>query len=125
MKKYPKKLTFGEWLSDKITEFGGSWTFIIGFISFQLAWMLFNVYVKPLDPYPFMLWNLILSTVAALQAPIIMMSQNRTEAKDRQRAVKMAKELDDLTKQIKVIMENQQKIINHLGIDKDDDGNFG
>lgn len=83
------KLTLGNKLSDKIAEFGGSWTFIICFFSFLMIWMAINVWImtkNPFDPYPFILLNLILSCVAAIQAPIIMMSQNRQEKKDRQRA---------------------------------------
>ncbi len=83
------KLTFGERLSDKLAEFGGSWTFIVLFASFLVIWMLINIIVlslHPFDPYPFILLNLILSCLAAIQAPIIMMSQNRQEDKDRLRA---------------------------------------
>jgi uncharacterized membrane protein len=76
-------------VADKIASFGGSWKFIIFFFLFLLTWILVNVYalVATFDPYPFILLNLILSTLAAIQAPIIMMSQNRKEEKDRQRAV--------------------------------------
>ncbi|MER2998365.1 DUF1003 domain-containing protein [Pontibacter populi] len=84
-----ENLTFGERVSDKIASFGGSWTFIIIFFSFIFLWMAINVYfmaTRPFDPYPFILLNLILSCLAAIQAPIIMMSQNRKEAKDRQRS---------------------------------------
>lgn len=83
------KLTLGERVSDKIAAFGGSWTFILIFFSFLFLWMAVNVYfvaTRPFDPYPFILLNLILSCLAAIQAPIIMMSQNRKEAKDRQRS---------------------------------------
>lgn len=83
------KLTAGQRVADKIAEFGGSWTFILLFFAFLLAWMAVNVWLlinKPFDPYPFILLNLILSCLAAIQAPIIMMSQNRQEEKDRQRA---------------------------------------
>lgn len=83
------KLTLGDRLSDKIAEFGGSWTFIIFFFLFLATWMAINVWIlvsQPFDPYPFILLNLILSCVAAIQAPIIIMSQNRQEKKDRQRA---------------------------------------
>lgn len=83
------ELTLGERLSDKIAEFGGSWTFIICFFSFLMVWMFINIWIlvkNPFDPYPFILLNLILSCIAAIQAPIIMMSQNRQEKKDRQRA---------------------------------------
>lgn len=81
--------TFGERLSDKIAEFGGSWSFIISFIIFMFLWISINVFIfinKGFDPYPFILLNLILSCLAALQAPIIMMSQNRKEQIDRKRA---------------------------------------
>lgn len=83
------KLTTGQKLADKIASFGGSWSFIITFFSFLMVWMLVNVFVlaaKPFDPYPFILLNLILSCLAAIQAPLIMMSQNRQEEKDRRRA---------------------------------------
>lgn len=82
------KLTIGQKLADKIAMFGGSWTFIITFFSFILVWMCINIWVlatRPFDPFPFILLNLILSCLAAIQAPIIMMSQNRKEQKDRQR----------------------------------------
>ncbi len=80
--------TFGDRIADKIASFGGSWTFILSFFGFLVIWMTVNVIFlsqKPFDPYPFILLNLILSCLAAIQAPIIMMSQNRQEAKDRQR----------------------------------------
>lgn len=83
------QLTFGQRMADNIASFGGSWTFIIAFFSFLLIWICVNIFVliqKPFDPYPFILLNLILSCLAAIQAPIIMMSQNRQEQKDRQRA---------------------------------------
>ena len=83
------QISRGEKLADKIAFFGGSWTFIILFFSFLLLWILVNVWLlttKAFDPYPFILLNLILSCLAAIQAPIIMMSQNRQEQKDRQRS---------------------------------------
>jgi uncharacterized membrane protein len=86
--KIEGKLTLGQKLADKIASFGGSWTFIIIFFSFILVWIGINVWVlltKPFDPFPFILLNLILSCLASIQAPIIMMSQNRKEQKDRQR----------------------------------------
>ena len=82
------KLTTGQKLADKIASFGGSWTFILSFFFFLLLWIIINIWLlksKPFDPYPFILLNLILSCLAAIQAPIIMMSQNRQEQKDRQR----------------------------------------
>ncbi len=81
--------SFGERLSDKIASFGGSWTFIIIFLIVLATWIAINSYVllaKPFDPFPYILMNLILSCIAALQAPVIMMSQNRQEKKDRMRA---------------------------------------
>ena len=83
--------TFGQVIADKVADFGGSWTFIISFMGFLFTWILINVLVltnKGFDPYPFILLNLILSCIAALQAPVIMMSQNRQEEKDRERAKK-------------------------------------
>lgn len=83
-------LSFGQRIADKVAEFGGSWTFIIIFFSMILVWMLGNiVYLanRAFDPYPFILLNLVLSCIAAVQAPVIMMSQNRQETKDRLRAL--------------------------------------
>ena len=86
--RYIEQTTFGNRLADKIAAFGGSWRFIISFGIILLFWVLVNVYLltKPFDPYPFILLNLVLSSLAALQAPVIMMSQNRQEAKDRLRS---------------------------------------
>jgi uncharacterized membrane protein len=86
-----KVLTTGQRIADKVATFGGSWTFIISFGVFIFIWITLNVYWflnKGFDPYPFILLNLILSCIAALQAPVIMMSQNRQEEKDRDRAKK-------------------------------------
>lgn len=83
--------TFGQVVADKVASFGGSWTFIICFSVFIALWIAANIYFlhnKGFDPYPFILLNLILSCLAALQAPVIMMSQNRQEEKDRARAKK-------------------------------------
>ncbi|MDP2454532.1 MULTISPECIES: DUF1003 domain-containing protein [unclassified Kaistella] len=82
--------TYGEKLSDKVAELGGSWKFIIIFGVLLMIWILYNTeikYNKSFDPYPYILLNLILSCIAAVQAPIIMMSQNRKEVKDRKRAI--------------------------------------
>ena len=82
---------YGQIVADKVAAFGGSWTFIIAFFIFISIWIGSNVFIftnKEFDPYPFILLNLILSCVAALQAPVIMMSQNRQEEKDRERAKK-------------------------------------
>jgi len=88
-RQFERKLTFGERLSDRIAEFGGSWKFIIMFGTVLIAWIVLNAVFllnRGFDPYPFILLNLILSCLAAIQAPIIMMSQNRAEARDRLRA---------------------------------------
>jgi uncharacterized membrane protein len=82
-------LTFGQRLADKIADFGGSWTFILSFCFFLVLWIAINAGVllrQPFDPPPFILLNLLLSFLASLQAPVIMMSQNRQEARDRQHA---------------------------------------
>ncbi len=84
-------LTTGQMLADKVASFGGSWRFIISFGIFILIWIVLNVVLlmqKAFDPYPFILLNLILSCIASLQAPVIMMSQNRQEDKDRERSRK-------------------------------------
>jgi uncharacterized membrane protein len=87
--QFERKLTFGERLSDHIAEFGGSWKFLITFGAVLIGWIVLNALLllnRGFDPYPFILLNLILSCLAAVQAPIIMMSQNRAEARDRLRA---------------------------------------
>ncbi|MDP1723389.1 MAG: DUF1003 domain-containing protein [Alphaproteobacteria bacterium] len=86
---YEESTTFADRLSDKVSAFVGSWPFIISFFIFMILWISLNSYAiatKPLDPYPYIFLNLILSTIAATQAPLIMMSQNRQEAKDRVRS---------------------------------------
>ena len=87
---FDAELTFGQRLADRIATFGGSWTFIIIFGLFLFVWMGLNSWLllaRPFDPYPFILLNLVLSSLAAIQAPLIMMSQNRQEARDRARAI--------------------------------------
>ena len=82
-------VTFGQRMADRIASFGGSWTFILFFFSFIAGWMILNIWLmatRPFDPYPFIMLNLVLSCLAAIQAPIIMMSQNRQEEKDRRRS---------------------------------------
>lgn len=86
--EFDTKTTFGQKVADKVAAFGGSWTFIIIFVAVLLSWVLLNSYVlvsrdEVFDPYPYILLNLFLSMVAALQAPVIMMSQNRQAVKDR------------------------------------------
>ena len=88
-KQYESQMTFGEHVADKVAQFGGSWTFIMIFGAILLIWMGVNSWLlvrHPFDPYPFILLNLVLSTIAALQAPVIMMSQNRQAEKDRMQA---------------------------------------
>lgn len=85
---YNESLTFGQKIADKVASFGGSWTFIIIFASILVAWIVLNTFIlahlgKEFDPYPYILLNLVLSMMASMQAPIIMMSQNRQSARDR------------------------------------------
>lgn len=86
--EFDRELTFGQRLADKVAEFGGSWSFIVSFAVILVVWIAINsiALIWGFDPYPFILLNLVLSCIAALQAPVIMMSQNRQEAKDRLRA---------------------------------------
>ncbi len=86
--EFEKKLTFGQRLADKVAMFGGSWTFLIIFAAILIAWILLNAFLltrrgNTFDPYPYILLNLFLSMLAAVQAPIILMSQNRQSVKDR------------------------------------------
>ena len=117
--------SFGDFLADKITEIAGSWPFIIGLIIFLLLWIVLNIFILTnADPYPFILLNLFLSCIAALQAPIIMMSQNREAKKDRLRSsndyktdLKSELILEDLHNKMEQILKNQNKIINMLNED--------
>jgi len=89
-KQFERKLTFGDRLSDRIAEFGGSWKFIITFMAVLIGWILVNVVFllnRGFDPYPFILLNLVLSCLAAIQAPVVMMSQNPAGARDRPRGL--------------------------------------
>lgn len=114
-----EKSTFGEKIADRIATFGGSWTFIIAFFTVLSLWMLLNIWGlhdKGFDPYPFILLNLLLSCLAAIQAPIIMMSQNRQETKDRIRSehdykinLKAELEIQLLHKKIDHILIHQNK----------------
>jgi len=111
-----KKLTFGERLSDRIANFGGSWTFIIYFFTALFLWIGINIFVlvkKPFDPYPFILLNLILSCLASIQAPIIMMSQNRKEARDRLRSENDYKINLKAELEIRVIHEKLDHMVAH------------
>ena len=111
---------FSSRVADVVASFGGSWRFIIFFVLFMLVWIGVNLYLlrQPFDPYPFILLNLILSTIAALQAPIIMMSQNRKEEKDRERAVndylvnlKSEIEIRNLHQKIDLLISEQMKTL--------------
>ncbi len=87
--EFEEQTTFGARLADQMAAFGGSWTFIIAFLLVLMVWMAINTFIlmqRPFDPYPYILLNLVLSCIAALQAPLIMMSQRRQEEKDRLRA---------------------------------------
>ena len=118
-----EKTTFGQKAADAAAKFAGSWAFIFSFIAVMVIWMIVNVVLptKAFDAYPFILLNLVLSCIAAVQAPLIMMSQNRQEVKDRKRAendykINLKNELiiDDLHKKIELILENQKKILKEL-----------
>ena len=117
-----EKRTFGEIVSDKMAAIAGSWTFIIIFCLFLLGWIFLNIYVfDNVDPYPFILLNLILSCIAAIQAPIIMMSQNR-EAKreslkstnDFKTNLKSELILEELHDHIKELKRNQNEILRYI-----------
>lgn len=111
--------TFGERVADKVAEFGGSWTFILSFFFILLCWIALNTFVltkDPFDPYPYILLNLVLSCLAAIQAPVIMMSQNRQEIKDRKRSqndylinLKAEIEVRRLHEKVDLLMEEQYR----------------
>ena len=118
-----EKTTFGQKAADAVAKFAGSWAFIFSFVAVMVIWMIVNVVLstKAFDAYPFILLNLVLSCIAAVQAPLIMMSQNRQEVKDRKRAendykINLKNELiiDDLHKKIELTLENQKKILKEL-----------
>ena len=122
---FKEQLNFGQRVADRVATFGGSWTFILLFIGIMLAWMITNTAIltadSAFDPYPFILLNLALSSLAALQAPIIMMSQNRQSDKDRMAAslnyevslktdleiMRLHQKLDALTEKLDKKEENQ------------------
>lgn len=123
--------TWKDRLADRITKRAGSWGFIIGFIIFLLLWMVINGVIlcdgKAFDEYPFILLNLFLSCVAALQAPIIMMSQNRQSKKDSERSrndyrtdLKSELILEELHDKMELILSNQKKILKLID-DKEDE----
>ncbi len=120
LQKVETKITFGQKASDAIAHFVGSWKFIITFLAVLAAWIILNIIMMQgaFDPYPFILLNLLLSCVAAIQAPLIMMSQNRQEEKDRQRSqndylVNLKSEIiiQDLHEKLDAILNNQESYI--------------
>ncbi len=121
-KEEDERRTFGDKLADRVTEIAGSWGFIIGFCVFLILWMIINtILIVKFDEYPFILLNLILSCIAALQAPVIMMSQNRAAKKDSLRSLNDYKTdlkseliLEVLHEQIKDIQISQKKILKLL-----------
>ncbi|MBI4527939.1 MAG: DUF1003 domain-containing protein [Deltaproteobacteria bacterium] len=119
---FERDLTPGQYVADRVAAFGGSWTFIIMFFAVLVAWMAVNshaVLVHAFDPYPYILLNLVLSCLAAMQAPIIMMSQNRLEARDRLRSehdyqinLKAELEVRHLHEKLDVLLKHQwQKLL--------------
>ena len=123
-KEEKNQLTFGEKMADKLSEIAGSWTFIIIFSIFLITWVIINTVVlkdKQIDPYPFILLNLVLSCLSAIQAPIIMMSQNRASKKDSMRNqndykidLKSELILEDLHNKVEKLIINQNRLLNIL-----------
>ena len=118
-----KKYTFGQRAADAIAKFAGSWAFIFSFVGVLVLWMVINIIMasKAFDPYPFILLNLVLSCVAAIQAPLIMMSQNRQEEKDRRRAendykvnLKTEIMIEDLYDKVNAILARQTALEKQL-----------
>lgn len=129
---HKNQLTKGEIMSDRLAAFAGSWKFIISFAVVLVLWIIINIIMlgRSFDPYPFILLNLVLSCTAAIQAPILMMSQNRQEAKDRIRSendyiVNLKAEIlaEDLHENINRIIKNQEIILNRL--DQLEGGKYG
>lgn len=126
-KKEKGKYTFGQRAADTIAKFAGSWAFIFSFAGVLILWMVVNAILatKAFDPYPFILLNLVLSCVAAIQAPLIMMSQNRQEEKDRHRAendykvnLKTEIMIEDLYDKVNAILAKQSQIEKLLAEEK-------
>ncbi len=124
-KQEEAKMTIGDKVADKVSEIAGSWGFILGFSLFLIFWIVLNGFIltgnSRIDSYPFILLNLLLSCIAALQAPIIMMSQNRQAAKDSLRNqndyrtdLKSELILEELHNQMETIIKNQKKIMKLL-----------
>ena len=130
-KQEEAKMTFGDKVADKVSEVAGSWGFIIGFTSFLIFWVILNTIIlkeNAVDEYPFILLNLLLSCIAALQAPIIMMSQNRQAAKDSLRNqndyrtdLKSELILEELHDKMELILKNQKKIMKELEVNNNEE----
>ncbi len=131
-KQEEAKMTKGDRVADKVSEIAGSWGFILGFSAFLLFWIILNAFIlrgdKQIDAYPFILLNLLLSCLAALQAPIIMMSQNRQAAKDSLRNqndyrtdLKSEIILEDLHDKMDEILRNQRKLMKQFEDDEKKD----
>lgn len=123
-KNEKEKYTLGQRAADKIAKFAGSWAFIFSFTGVLILWMAVNAVLaaKAFDPYPFILLNLVLSCVAAIQAPLIMMSQNRQEEKDRHRAendykvnLKTEIMIEDIFDKVTAILKKQSEMEKQLG----------
>lgn len=130
-KQEEAKMTKGDYIADKVSEIAGSWGFIIGFSCFLIFWIILNTIIikdgSEIDPYPFILLNLLLSCLAALQAPVIMMSQNRQAAKDSLRNqndyrtdLKSELILEELHDKMEKILDNQKKILKEIEGSKDE-----
>lgn len=122
-KQQEEKKTFGDRVADKVSEVAGSWSFIIGFSCFLIFWIVLNGFLlmNPIDEFPFILLNLLLSCLAALQAPVIMMSQNRQAEKDSLRNqndyridLKSELILEQIAEKVEKLVSNQNKIIKRL-----------
>ena len=132
-KQEEAKMTTSDKIADKVSEVCGSWSFIIWFMAFLIGWVILNTVIligdKSIDPYPFILLNLVLSCISALQAPIIMMSQNRQAAKDSLRNqndyrtdLKSELILESLHDQMDAILRNQKRIFRYIqGLEDEED----
>jgi len=126
VKQKKETLTFGQRAADKIATFVGSWTFIISFFIILAIWIAFNILAlhdKGFDPYPFILLNLILSCLASIQAPIIMMSQNRQGEKERERSERDLKidekaeaEIREISKKLTILMTQHQGLAEKINV---------
>ena len=121
------QISFGQRAADILARFAGSWAFVLSFGAFLCGWIIINVWVlkQPFDPYPFILLNLLLSCLSALQAPLIMMSQNRQEEKDRKRSegdykINLKSEIiiEDMHYKLDAIIARQAEILKYLSENK-------